>query len=161
MKARLLIAAAVLAVGTSQLRAATITVTSTADYGPGSLRDALASATDGDTIDASSVTGTILLTNGELLVSNSVDIIGPDPDLLAVNGNAATRVFHIGPNTVVNISSLTITNGAVLDGTGGGIYNDHATLTVSNCTVSGNAANSAFGAGRAGSTTTAIPAARR
>jgi hypothetical protein len=44
MKARMLIAAAVLAVGASQLRAATITVTSTAEGGPGSLRDALASA---------------------------------------------------------------------------------------------------------------------
>ena len=39
---------------------ATITVTSTADNGPGSLRQALATAAAGDTIDVS-VSGTILL----------------------------------------------------------------------------------------------------
>ncbi len=50
----------------------TITVTSTADSGAGTLRAALASAANGDTIDASGVTGAILLTSGELLVTNSV-----------------------------------------------------------------------------------------
>ena len=47
-------------------RAATITVTSTADSGDGSVRNALANAADGDTIDATGVSGTILLTSGEL-----------------------------------------------------------------------------------------------
>ncbi len=146
MKARMLIAVAVLAVGVSQLQAATIAVTSTADNGPGSLRNALASAANGDTIDASGVSGTILLTNGELLVTNSVDIVGPGPDLLAINGNYTSRtvnpnrVFHTGSNTVVTISSLTITNGLIFFGSGGGIWNDHATLMVSNVLLSGNSA---------------------
>lgn len=48
------------------LRAGTITVTSTADSGPGSLRAALAGAASGDTINFA-VTGTITLTSGELL----------------------------------------------------------------------------------------------
>src|SRR5438876_8223193 len=74
------------------LHAATITVTSTADSGAGSLRAALASASDGDTIDFS-VTGTITLTSGELLVGKSVTISGPGAANLAVNGNAAGRVF--------------------------------------------------------------------
>jgi hypothetical protein len=153
MKARILIAAAVLAVGAPQLYAATIAVTSTNDSGPGTLRDALASAADGDTIDASSITGTILLTNGELLVTNSVNIIGPGPDLLAINGNQRSRVFHIGsrysgpPHTVV-ISGLTITNGAG-PGEGGGIYN-RATLSVSNCIVSGNSTGLGEGDGGGG-----------
>src|SRR5438067_8122538 len=68
----------------------TITVTSTADSGAGTLRAALASAANGDTIDVSGVTGTILLTSGELLVTNSVTILGPGPASLAVNGNAAS-----------------------------------------------------------------------
>src|SRR5205809_7481221 len=66
-------------------RAATITVTSTADNGAGTLREALASAADGDTIDASGLPGSIILTSGELLVSNSVTILGPGN--LAVDGN--------------------------------------------------------------------------
>jgi hypothetical protein len=126
-----------------QLHAATVTVSTTNDAGPGSLRDALASAKDGDTIDASGVAGTITLTGGELLVTNSVNIIGSGPFNLAVDGNfpnTTNRVFHIGPSNAVSISSLTITNGHATDEPtrGGGIYNDHATLTVSNCTLSGN-----------------------
>ncbi len=139
---------ALVCAGATAVRAATtITVTSTADSGPGSLREALASAADGDTIDASSLSGTILLTSGELLVTNSVDILGPGPATLAVDGNfpnTTNRVFRINTNTVVSISGLTITNGHAYIGDGspadwgGGIYNDHATLTVSNCTLSGN-----------------------
>ena len=128
-----------------KIHAATIPVTSTADDGtPGTLRVALASAMDGDTIDATGVSGTILLTSGELVVSNSVTILGPGPATLAVDGNAASRVFNITNAVTVSISSLTITNG-LAGGTfpaenGGGIYNDHSTLTVSNCTLSGNSA---------------------
>ena len=45
-----------------------IVVTNTNDSGPGALRDALAVANDGDTIDATGVSGTILLTSGQLNV---------------------------------------------------------------------------------------------
>jgi hypothetical protein len=45
-----------------------IVVTNTNDSGTGSLRDALAIANDGDTIDAIGVSGTILLTSGELQI---------------------------------------------------------------------------------------------
>jgi hypothetical protein len=118
--------------------AVTITVSNTNDSGPGSLRDALASAADGDTIDAASVTGIITLTNGELLVTNSISINGPGPDLLALNGNGSNRVLHIGPNTIVNISSLAVTNGSA--DFAGGILNERATLTISNCFIGGNVA---------------------
>src|SRR2546427_7473565 len=100
MKTRLQLVAVFLAVGVIHLNAGTITVTSTADSGAGTLREALARAADGDTIDATGVSGTILLTSGELLVSNSVTIVGPSPANLAVDGNAASRVFYIGSNTV-------------------------------------------------------------
>jgi hypothetical protein len=61
------------AVPTSAL-AATIVVTNTADSGSGTLRSAPASATNGDTIDATGASGTILLGNAELVVSNSVTV---------------------------------------------------------------------------------------
>jgi hypothetical protein len=122
--------------------AATITVTNTNDSGAGSLRAGLASAANGDTIDATGISGTITLTSGELLVDKSITINGPGAANLAVNGNATSRVFHVGSGTTVTIAGLTITNGHVPDlaGDGGGIYNDHATLTISNCTLSGNSA---------------------
>jgi hypothetical protein len=58
------------------LRADDITVTNTNDSGPGALRQALADANDGDTIDFA-VTGMIGLTSGELLVDKSITISGP------------------------------------------------------------------------------------
>ena len=118
--------------------ASTFTITSIADSGPGTLRDALARAADGDTINATWIHGTIRLTSGELFVGKSVIIAGPGPARLAVDANRLSRLFHIGPGMVVSLAGIGIYNG-------GGIYNDHATLTVRNCIVIGN-----FGGGGAG-----------
>jgi len=126
------------------VQADTITVTTTSDSGLGSLRQALADANDGDTINFT-VTGTIALTSDELAVDKSVTISGPGPTLLAVWGyvtlNAGIRVFHVTPNHTVTIEGLTISYG------GGGIYNDQATLTVNNCAVTYNSANGGDGGG--------------
>ena len=127
--------------------AANLLVYSTNDSGAGSLRQAIAdNATmgGGNTIMFSNiVTGTIRLTTGELLINNDVTILGPGAWKLAVDGNATSRVFHIGTNFSANISSLTITNGAGL--AGGGLYVDQAFLTLSNCIVSGNLATNGGG----------------
>src|SRR4030095_8595719 len=76
------------------LPATIIVVTNTNDNGPGSLRDALAVANDGDTIDATGVSGTILLTSGELQITHNVTINGPGAGSLAVDGNHTFRVFE-------------------------------------------------------------------
>jgi hypothetical protein len=120
-------------------RANIITVTNTNDSGPGSLRQALADANDGDTIEFA-VTATITLTSGELLADKSITISGPGAANLAVNGNAKSRVFHIASGRTVVISGLTITN-AHVGAYGGGIYNEEATLTLNNCIVSDNSAD--------------------
>ncbi len=90
-----------------QAQAATITVINTNDSGPGSLRQALVDANDGDTIDFA-ITGTIGLTSGELLVNKVLTISGPGAENLAVNGKAKSTVFHIAPGETVTISGLTI-----------------------------------------------------
>src|SRR2546426_5872723 len=81
--------------------ATTITVTTTSDSGPGSLRDAILGANNcpdaNIIIFAAGVTNTITLTSGELLITENLTILGPGANLLAVNGNAASRVFHVGP----------------------------------------------------------------
>jgi Right handed beta helix region len=121
------------------VQAMTITVTNTNDSGPGSLRQALSDANNGDMIDFdSSLKGeTITLTSGQLVVNRSVTISGLGANNLTVDGNANDRVFYINPGNTVTISGLTITNGHHAYG-GGGIYNDRATLTVSNSTLSSN-----------------------
>jgi predicted outer membrane repeat protein len=122
----------------------TITVHTLADNGPDSLRGALAAAANGDTINIIT-NGTILLTSGELVVSKSVTIHGPGPKGI-VNGNGASRVFHIMPGTSVALNGFTITNGRTSldlpfpDDAGGGIFADHANLTLDNCVVSNNTA---------------------
>lgn len=122
--------------------AATISVTNTNDSGPGSLRQALVNANNGDTIDATGISGVITLSSGELLVDKSVTINGPGADLLAVDGNGTSRVFEIGSGETVTISDLTIKNGHD-DNIGGGINNQSgATLTIANCTVSANTTGS-------------------
>ena len=127
-------------------QAATITVTNTNDSGAGSLRQSIADAVNGDTIDFG-VTGTITLTTGELLVDKSITIHGPGPDHLTVDGNHASGVFQVqvGGGGTATIAGLTITNGVA--NRGGGIYNESSTLTVSNCTISSNSAPDAFGVG--------------
>src|SRR6266581_920789 len=118
-----------------------IVVTNTNDSGPGSMRQALAVANDGDTIDATGISGVISLTSGELLVNKSVTINGPGADLLAVDGNMISRGFRIAVSgKTIAISGFTIRNGHA-GNAGGGIDNENNdTLMITNCTVSGNTA---------------------
>jgi autotransporter-associated beta strand protein len=129
----------------------TLIVTTTADNGGGSLRGTLAIATNGNTIVfATNVTGSIKLTTGELVVTQSVSILGPGPGILAVDGNAAGRLFHITNGVTAFISGLTITNGLLRGITvinGGGLWNDHSALTLSNCAVTSNGNTNGYGAG--------------
>ncbi len=118
------------------VQANTITVTNINDSGPGSLRQALAGANDGDTIDFA-VTGTIGLTSGELLVNKSITISGAAPNSLVVrrSSNTQFRIFHVMPSVTATIAGLTINSGEAGQQGGGGILNDHATLTIDNCAV--------------------------
>jgi hypothetical protein len=124
--------------GASGASAGTITVINTNDSGPGSLRQALSLANNGDTINATAVSGTILLTSGELQVTQNVTINGPGAETLAVNGNAIFRVLENFASKLA-ISGFTITNGLPADGDGGGILN-HGGLTVSNSSIVRNSA---------------------
>ena len=94
-KLRLLVVTVVLFCATIMpARARTITVTNTNDNGPGSLRQALHDANDGDTINFA-VTGTITLTSGGLPINKSITISGPGADQLSIDGNQAIVVFGV------------------------------------------------------------------
>ncbi len=137
----------------STAQAATNTVTTLADGGAGSLRQAIADSAADDTIHFA-VTGTITLTSGELVITNSLTIAGPGAASLAVSGNSASRVFNIrDPSATVTISDLTIRDGKSADGIdgdqwtggpalspggdGGGIL-CLGSLTLERCHVAGN-----------------------
>src|SRR6476620_854827 len=67
-------------------RATSITVTSTADSDPGSLRQALADANNGDVINFDPLLNgqAIRLTTPALVIDDSISITGPGPDFLAI-----------------------------------------------------------------------------
>jgi hypothetical protein len=137
----------------------TLTVTNRNDSGPGSLRNAISTASSGDTINfAPSAYGTINVssTNGPLTIANiNLTIIGPGAGLETISGGGSTGDFLIeapfppsGPPNSVNISGLTIANGSPnLSGppNGGGILDFGTTLTVSHCVFSGDQAPTGFG----------------
>jgi hypothetical protein len=108
-----------------------------------SLRQAIAAAASGDTINfAPGVSGTITLTGGVLNITQSVTIAGPGAGVLTIDGNHNTTVFDIAPslsNQNVTISGLTITNGSATTNGGGILTNaDVALLTLTGDTITGN-----------------------
>jgi uncharacterized repeat protein (TIGR01451 family) len=124
-------------------------VTSNADSGPGSLRQAIKDACTGSTISFN-VTSPITLTTAELLINKDLTITGPGANVLTVMRSTAGvipefRIFNIQSGTV-NIAGLTISNGHPADGVsgsdgdvGGGILNNTgATLNLKNVAMSAN-----------------------
>lgn len=127
------------------------TVTSNADSGAGSLRQAIIESCDGSTItfNMSQVVSPITLTSGELLIDKNLTISGPGANLLTISGNNASRVFAIQSGKTATISGLTLTNAKTL-GDGGAIFNQ-GTLTVSACAITNSSSpNSGGGASNDG-----------
>jgi hypothetical protein len=125
---------------------ATITVTSLADAGAGTLRAAIAQANldaAQDTITfAPSVTGTISLSTALPDLSTNIVIDGPGPSALSVarsgaDGTPAFRIFTVPVGVEVSISGLSITGGREISG--GGISNS-GMLSLTDCTLGGNSA---------------------
>jgi hypothetical protein len=121
-----------------------IVVTNNADSGPGSLRAAITLATSNPWIDNIvfdptffSVPRTIALTSGELVIADSVNIIGPSGGVTISGGNAR-RVFNLDINGTgtVGMSDVTITYGKAAGGAG--ILANDDNLTLIRCTVSNN-----------------------
>jgi hypothetical protein len=125
---------------------ATLTVTTLVDENNGtgavSLREAIAQANTtagADTIVfASSLSGTIALSLGQLTISDALTIDGLGANVLTVSGNNASRVFYIQNAGVVNIEGLTITKGS--GDNGGGVKNVGSNLTISNSAIARNRA---------------------
>ncbi|MBW4654677.1 MAG: hypothetical protein KME20_16800 [Kaiparowitsia implicata GSE-PSE-MK54-09C] len=132
----------------------TITVTTTADSGAGSLRTAIANATSGTTIQfaASLANQTIRLTSGQLSVSvgKNLTIDGSAASNLTISGNNQSRIFFLNSTSVnptgLIVKNLTLANGYTSD-RGGAISTTHqGKLTVDNVKFFDNVADQGGGA---------------
>ena len=116
------------------------------DTASGTAAGECAAGSGADVIDVG-VTGTLNLVAALPALSTNIEIDGPGADQLTVTRPYTAALFGIfnvtGDTTVVTISGITITNGAMQ--LGGGIANNGGTLTVTDSTISGNYAN--FGGG--------------
>jgi hypothetical protein len=148
-------------------RAFGATVTSLADDGPGTLREAIAAASPGDTIDFS-VSGVITLNTG-LVIDKDLTLTGPGAASLALDGGGSVSILQVDAGATVAISGLTFQHGTTAlfggaiynsgsltltrvvvshntaDVNAGGIFNDRGTLTLDHAVVSDNVAGSNAG----------------
>src|SRR5262249_843562 len=133
----------------------TFMVHNLADSGPGSLRQAIldANALPGaDVIRfAAARDGTIVLTSGQLSITDDLTLDGPGVQRLTISGNDASRVFSVsGSTTNVVIRDLSIADGLATGTTvegpfgpvtmGGGLLNTGARVILSHVTMHNNQA---------------------
>ena len=113
-------------------------VTSTADSGPGSLRQAVADDVSGDEpIEfASSLAGQTITLLSPIEITHNLTITGPGSSELSLSGGKATELFVI-ESGAVSISGLTLANGLAVQG---GAIENSGNLAISNCTFSNNVA---------------------
>ncbi len=130
----------------------TFTVSSLADSGAGSLRqailDANGAAGDDEIVFQSGLNGTIALTSGQMMISETVVITGNGAANSIIDAQEASRIFEISSGAV-SLDGFTLQNGQTTannvnyaDNTnnGGAIKSmSSGTLTISGTTLSGNA----------------------
>ncbi len=126
-------------------------VTTNADSGAGSLRQAITNAdtTPGTDIvfDPSLANQTITLTSGALpTITANTTITGLGASELFVSGNNAYQVFSIGSGATVSISGMTIEDGLAANANGGAIFNA-GDLTLTSSTITGSKATGTHSAG--------------
>ena len=88
--------------------------------------------------------GSYALTGGEFDITDDLTITGAGPATTFVDGGLLARVFLISSVTV-DISGVTIQNGAAGNLDGGGILNLRGSMTLTDVTVSSNSAAAAGG----------------
>ena len=129
----------------------TFTVTSHADSGAGSLRQAILDANntagDDEIVFQSGLNGTIALTSGQMTISETVEITGNGAANSIIDAQGNSRIFDI-TSGAVSLSGLTLQNGQIAgnnvnyaDNTnnGGAIKSlSSGTLTISGSTITGN-----------------------
>ena len=127
--------------------AITNVVTTLADSGPGSLRQALldANADSCPTYITFAVTGTIqvLADLPYITTTAPLTILGPGTNALTISGGNARRLLVFGGNTTNRVAGLTLANG--FSGNHGAALAISGRTTLENCLLVSNAVVNSFG----------------
>jgi hypothetical protein len=111
--------------------------------------DANANAGADTIVFKSGLTGSITMTADPEQVTEALDVQGPGPSQITVDGDINYRVFDVNPTTVsapVSISGLTLSDGYT-GGDGGAIFNQDADLTISNAVIRDSTAYGSYAGG--------------
>ncbi len=133
------------------VRADSLTVDTMIDENDGScaddcsLRDAIAVANGGDTINFG-ISGTMVISStlGQLSINKDLILVAPVAGNITIDGNNLTRVILVTTGATLELQGITISHGLVENVTGArgaGIYND-GTVVAIDSTFSDNHTNS-------------------
>ena len=116
-----------------------------------SLREAIAAASEGDTVtfDESLAGGTITLAGSQIEITAGITIDAADIGGITISGNGTSSIFSVtggSENTPVSLSGLTMTDGYA-EFNGGAINAGYGcVLTLAGCTLNNNSAGGNGGA---------------
>ena len=127
---------------------ASILVTTTADDGPGSLREAVQCAAPGSTIEFDLGISPIHLTSGEIVIDKNLTILGQGIDYTIIDGAADvgsdSRLFNITNGSEVKMTQITFQNGggsAFTEQGGAFLVENNAALILYNMMLTGHEAS--------------------
>ncbi|MEM7036954.1 MAG: choice-of-anchor Q domain-containing protein [Bacteroidota bacterium] len=114
-------------------------VSTTADRGAGSLREALLGAAPGDTITFSpALNGDTIRLTAELQLCADITILGPGADQLAISGGDSTRLLRVMPGISVEVRGLSFARGRARGGEDGGAVFAEGNAHFVHCTFTRN-----------------------
>jgi len=129
--------------------AALITVTNRLDSGTGSLRNAVSSSADGDSITfhSSIASDSIVLTSGPIVPGNkSLVILGPGANKLIISAAGKSRLFEVSSGYTLTIVALSLHSGKASSGNSGGAVLNLGNFQAYKCSFLANTSSKHGGA---------------
>src|SRR6185369_11380780 len=146
---RVLIASVGIVASVGPLYSATFVVSSTADSGGGTLRQAILDANfaaGDDTIEITT-TGTIALSSLLPLIADNTVLNGPGTNQLTISGNNAVQIFSMKSGTTNIVNGVSLSGGRATNDAHGAAISNAGDLTVMNCAIVDNTTISGLGGG--------------